>query len=798
MIKRIQSIKNLGRFLSCDNTVLGQVVLIYGPNCYGKSTLSDLFRSLEKNDSYIINKRKSINITEPVNICLTFLAETEIGEKKLTFNEIWNKNNFNYSLEIFDSKFIDENVFTGLNILRSNKENLTHLIIGSENVKFAGEIEKLKKAERELITQYGSLEYLLKEKIGIFDIGLTFEEFISVEKLESIENIKNENKQLEEKKVKLTKQLSEAKEILDLEKPQVITNIETPLSIIEEIKTVINRKFEDLDTIVYEKFKNHINKHIINKDGNEERWIRLGVERYLNDKQNSSCPFCGQQLKNADELIKTYRAIFSEEYQKYYSEIENKLSNLLLSFDSITQNLDELPDILKINLIIIQKYEKYFEENDNNLFKKIVNNDLEKMAKELLVNFEEKKEKITNLIDEKFKKPFESINFEIDDDFSIQFESVETAINLYNNIVEETSIIINKLHNKLENLENLKKDILETDNKIKNNDRLIKRYELSFDIEKYLTLKKLKDEKTQEREHKQIELEEKINRFSEEYFHKTTEVLKSLGSFDFEIGQILTKRGSQPVFEPIIKFKGTEVSNEMIPFVFSDADRRALAFSFFLTKIYKKSEDDLKKTIVILDDPVTSFDDNRIDQTVMKIQELVAMTKQIIVLAHHSSFLKHLNTTLKKNASTEILFYEIIRGLGGSNFSIVEEPDIRFDPYAREFEKLTKFIKGDDSLEKEVRLFLRIFLEEEIKWRYRKQIKDSNISVKRFGDLIVSFKDKKIISNQVAEKIFNLNSLPLLNQEHHVVSSSTPDNTRNIATQIINFIFTEINPDPNF
>ena len=196
MIKRIQIIKNAGRFLNCNNTVFGQIVLIYGPNCYGKSTLSDLFRSLGKNDPDIINKRKSIDAIEPVNISFTYLSETENKEKQLKFSNTWNKNNFNFSFEIFDSRFIEENVFTGLNILRSNKENLTNLIIGSENVKFAEEIKKLKEAERELTAEYGNLEYSLKEKIGILDIGLTLDDFICVEKPDSIENVNNEKKNL--------------------------------------------------------------------------------------------------------------------------------------------------------------------------------------------------------------------------------------------------------------------------------------------------------------------------------------------------------------------------------------------------------------------------------------------------------------------------------------------------------------------------------------------------------------------------------------------------------------------------
>ena len=517
-------------------------------------------------------------------------------------------------------------------------------------------VRAAKEAERELTAEYGNLEYSLKEKIGILDIGLTLDDFICVEKPDSIENVNNEKKSLEERRLKLNKQLSEAQEILNIEKPQIIERVESPLFIIDEIKKVLDRKFKDLDETIYEKFKTHINKHIKNKDGNEEGWIKLGVSSYLDNKLNSNCPFCGQQLKNAEELIKIYRAIFSEEYKNYYSDIENRLSALLQELENYAQKLDKTLDIFKINLIIIQKYEKYLEESEIDLIKKIINHELEKKIKELLVIHQQQKSIFVKLIEQKFRRPFESIKLGIGNNIFTLFESSVISLNSYNNFIENILDTINKLHSNLKNPEILKKDFLQLDNKIRKCEILTKRYELSSDIEKLLFLRKQKEDRVRKRESKQTELEQKINRFTDEYFNKTTETLKDLGSFDFEIGKFLTKRGDQPVFEPIIKFKGKEVTNELLPFVFSDADRRALAFSFFLSKINKKTDNELKQTIIVLDDPVTSFDDDRIDQTIIKIQELIEKNKQIIILAHHSNFLKQLYGTLKKNDKLEMLF----------------------------------------------------------------------------------------------------------------------------------------------
>jgi wobble nucleotide-excising tRNase len=58
MFKRIKTIKNVGRFINCPNTQLGKIVLIYGPNCYCKSTLSDIFRSFNTRNPDFILKAK--------------------------------------------------------------------------------------------------------------------------------------------------------------------------------------------------------------------------------------------------------------------------------------------------------------------------------------------------------------------------------------------------------------------------------------------------------------------------------------------------------------------------------------------------------------------------------------------------------------------------------------------------------------------------------------------------------------------------------------------------------------------
>ena len=82
MLRRITEIKNVGTFTNCVASGIGfdRITLVYGRNTYGKSTLGDIFYSLEKNENDIITARKSI--PEPENggaqsLKLQFAADGE-------------------------------------------------------------------------------------------------------------------------------------------------------------------------------------------------------------------------------------------------------------------------------------------------------------------------------------------------------------------------------------------------------------------------------------------------------------------------------------------------------------------------------------------------------------------------------------------------------------------------------------------------------------------------------------------------------------------------------------------------
>lgn len=69
--------------------------------------------------------------------------------------------------------------------------------------------------------------------------------------------------------------------------------------------------------------------------------------------------------------------------------------------------------------------------------------------------------------------------------------------------------------------------------------------------------------------------------------------------------------------------------------MFSESDRRALALCIFLSKIYLLSEDEKSKAILIMDDPVTSFDEERISCILQRLYELQPNVKQMFITTHY-------------------------------------------------------------------------------------------------------------------------------------------------------------------
>jgi wobble nucleotide-excising tRNase len=162
MIQKIVHIKNLGKYKNYTsssanwNGTLGKTTAIYADNGIGKTTLTQIFKSL-KGDDDLINKRKAFGSTEPIDILLL-----NDDNKQLKFsNSKWNKRIDD--IEVFDTFFIESNVYL---ITLGNYDKMGtffEIMVGNDGVVLAEKIVNIIKERKRESQKRRNYKYAIKK-----------------------------------------------------------------------------------------------------------------------------------------------------------------------------------------------------------------------------------------------------------------------------------------------------------------------------------------------------------------------------------------------------------------------------------------------------------------------------------------------------------------------------------------------------------------------------------------------------------------------------------------------------------
>ena len=132
MIRYIKLLRNIGTFDSESSAAsidLKRLVLIHAENGRGKTTLAAVLRSLKTGDHLPIVERRRLGAQNPPHICF----ECEGSPSNVVFqNDAWNR--LLQNLEIYDDVFVDENIYSGLDVDAQHRQNLHQLIIGEQGI----------------------------------------------------------------------------------------------------------------------------------------------------------------------------------------------------------------------------------------------------------------------------------------------------------------------------------------------------------------------------------------------------------------------------------------------------------------------------------------------------------------------------------------------------------------------------------------------------------------------------------------------------------------------------------------
>lgn len=685
MLKRIQNITNIGRFIDCKvpGCEFGSTTIIFGYNTQGKSTFTSILRSIQTGNNDILIGRKTFGATTDKKVEIDFVDGNGANDKYVFQNRAWNKNNEH--IVIFDSKFITDNVFDGESISFDQQKNLNTIIIGKKGQDLNNQINALQ-AQSEKYTEQKRLK--TKEFARHFP-NKDAQAFCSL----ALDTDIDQKISDKEKEIKFER-----------DKDAIKTAVATYISKFSNIKFDVRDSLVKTLDVKQDEIEEHIKAHFVKTD-NAQTFLSEGLD-FLHEKSadntSRSCVFCGQVLGDeAEKLIDVYASYFKGGYadlQKEVSEATEYFTNM-----NLEAGLNQIATDLKSKDIEIGLTEEKVREHVQQ--KK---------------NFEEelKKKRDLNYV----------INFS-------DFDTLKSSIDGYKEALEEIQ------RTKLNAPSPKTLAVLEAE---KAKLELVKqRHEpkwVQF-CDELATIEVESENVRKERETKRTELDAYSAKIFDEHKETINTLCKDLGA-DFELVDFKPLKKLVGKDERIfaIKFFGThkvsiDNNDEKTPNfknTLSESDRRLLAFAFFLSLL--KHDHDLSNKIVVFDDPMSSFDYERRRKTVHHITDLsctfveagaeVAVTPvQKIVLTHEDRFARELKRLIP-DATTLKILDEVDNGTRKSSLCHADfSKDFPEDDISSRIEEI-KTILDSRNFTKSFEEDCRIVLEHIFRRKYYLDLKD--------------------------------------------------------------------------
>lgn len=631
MAINIKKIKSLKAFCGLDTIEMGEFKhynVIFGNNGCGKTSLTRAFELLIPKNKHI-EKYRTISADKSPSIEF----ECEDGSYKIEPNS---DIGVPFKVEIYNSDFLHNNAPLnsefGLKKLDDDTIILEGSVLGEETKEinqlkdFREKVEKRQKKikdendientliakQKSEIKKYDEEIEKIRKKMTSKTIQIALDE-IGINNFYKVS--KDKFKYQEDALTNLEKDFNELDEAM--KKFDGLKEMELPKdnqTIKDKLKSLFSFDIDKKAGKVSEKIKEHISKV-----GRE--FIEKGI-KLQKEMPDNACPFCTQEIPH--EIIQEYTSYFNEEVKKFNQDSLEMSGTLKKYFNQ--WNIKE----------ILQSFEKFepfmkkdFSKNKESLEKALeqIKVSLEKLQKEV-----DKKEGVKN------EKKFQEIDKKL---LEIQ-ENIQKHVN-------ETRKILNEKKKQKEKLEKLKTELKEA--------RIKKAKHDSYDWQK---IKKEAEIKLSvlNRGHERLNcLLEKIDNKLKKLYEQKRPDIEAINSYLKALN--LPKYSLHEDYRIVLNSDVLE--NNKAEMILSDGEKTTLAFAYFLARLklfYKK--EDLKKLVVVIDDPISSLDEQRIYNTsdiVSKInQELAGEALkdedkvQVFVLTHNHTFMARLINMVSKHA----------------------------------------------------------------------------------------------------------------------------------------------------
>ena len=328
-------------------------------------------------------------------------------------------------------------------------------------------------------------------------------------------------------------------------------------------------------------------------DPDLNKWAQHGFELHKTKDEKKKCLFCQNEL--SESFLDSLSKHFSGNYEKLQSDIKSFIASL----GGLRRKVEETTQQFYSNLQ--EKYENHA-------------NELNRIVGELNTWSDEAAKKL----EEKYDNPLSEVSFP---------QSPEDFSTLYDRIIDDINSVITEHNTQIENheqevkqaKEELEKHLIAVAIEEQGYSKIKSEFEKSIESEK--RAKQAVD--AINREISELEKEtsnigkavQKINQYLEEFFGRK-EILLELD--DSKKGYSIQRDG--------------DVANNL-----SEGEKNAIAFSYFMVKTQERGFN-VKEGIIVIDDPISSFDSNFIHHCFSLITNHFREAEQLIISTHNFHF----------------------------------------------------------------------------------------------------------------------------------------------------------------
>lgn len=603
-------------------------IIIKGNNGCGKSSLSNLFRSIELRTNAV----KSNEIFEKlINIHNTIPPEVEIefidGSIKYDCKTKQWLGADKSVIRVYSSEYVKENI----NFENFSKNELKNTFETNE-INISIEKKEYSDAEKQLMISNENLkskEKMIEKAIekATSEARTKFDRYINIGI--KVNNFDNTTLVSKEEYNKVDKKIEEYKktydELKDSQDFTPIPTIRTDLFKITDKTLVVN-----VLNYCEDKIKVSYMDEMLKLTPEIREWKLQGLE-YVVD---NNCPFCGVNVQN-NELVKKYIAYKNSMLKQKEQELKGYLRQFTTVKNELIKIRNSEAEIKHYSNLVMDALKPYQD-------KPLLVEDVNKAIDVIIGIIETKLMTMSEAASEEKVKEY----LRLESDINLELGKIallNDMIKLINLKMNSAKASLTELRKKIAVLYEIKIRY-DLNNDFKEYNGFQERYselQRNYDIKKDVYLSKLEESK------------------------ETIKIMKRLMKF-----MCLGKYSVDANFN--LKYKDNDITNSV--FILSDGEVSALAFSYFVASLMTELTNEEKKNLIIfIDDPVNSIDYSRIYSFAALIRDLQNMViensniseqPQLFISTHNSVLYNILVQSNWAKKNTKIFLAFTNRGLG--------------------------------------------------------------------------------------------------------------------------------------